>query len=276
MRALGINDSLTLELNSLGTSEARQKYKVALVAYLQEHKDALDEDSLRRLTTNPLRILDSKNQQTQQLLKEAPVLINYLDEESAAHFTQLQELLSAAGVDYEINHKLVRGLDYYGKTVFEWTTNHLGAQGTVCAGGRYDGLVEQLGGKPNVAVGFAMGIERLVLLLETLAVVPNTLEPAVDIYIVGSGAQAVQSTLLLGESIRYQLPHLKVQVNCGGGSFKSQMKKADRSNAKIALILGDDEIKQQQVTVKDLRNRAEQTTVARTDILNELAVFFKE
>ena len=275
-RALGINDSLTLELNSLGTSEARQKYKVALVAYLQEHKDALDEDSLRRLTTNPLRILDSKNQQTQQLLKEAPVLINYLDEESAAHFTQLQELLSAAGVDYEINHKLVRGLDYYGKTVFEWTTNHLGAQGTVCAGGRYDGLVEQLGGKPNVAVGFAMGIERLVLLLETLAVVPNTLEPAVDIYIVGSGAQAVQSTLLLGESIRYQLPHLKVQVNCGGGSFKSQMKKADRSNAKIALILGDDEIKQQQVTVKDLRNRAEQTTVARTDILNELAVFFKE
>ncbi|MEC8443073.1 MAG: histidine--tRNA ligase [Pseudomonadota bacterium] len=259
---LGLQDAVTLQLNTLGSSEARARYRDALVEYLSARKDQLDEDSRRRLETNPLRVLDSKNPETQALLADAPELHDYLDDESRDDFATLRQVLDAAGVKYEINQRLVRGLDYYCKTVFEWVTDKLGAQGTVCAGGRYDGLVEQLGGKPTPAVGFAMGVERLILLLETLECIPAEVMQTVDLYVCGVGEGAAQAALLLADRLRNDQPWLRVQTHCGGGSFKSQMKKADKSGALYALLLGESEIAAGEVTVKDLRGGSEQQTLS--------------
>lgn len=259
---LGIRDAVQLELNSLGSSEDRARYREALVEYLSARFEQLDEDSQRRLSSNPLRILDSKNPDTQALLVEAPKLADYLSEESRVHFEGLKARLDAAGIPYVLNPKLVRGLDYYGKTVFEWTTDRLGSQGTVCAGGRYDGLVEQLGGKPTPAVGFAMGVERLVLLIETLDKVPAELARQVDVYLAAFGEAAELAALKLSEQLRDAVPGLRLVVNAGAGSFKSQLKKADKSGALFALILGEDELNQQVVGVKPLRGDAAQQTIA--------------
>jgi len=259
---LGLREAVQLELNSLGSSDDRARYRDALVEYLSARFEQLDEDSQRRLASNPLRILDSKNPDTQALLVDAPKLADYLSAEAQTHFDGLKARLEAAGVPYVLNPKLVRGLDYYGKTVFEWTTDKLGAQGTVCAGGRYDGLVEQLGGKPTPAVGFAMGVERLILLIETLDKVPAELARTVDVYVATFGAAAELAALGLSERLRDEVPGLRLVVNAGGGSFKSQLKKADKSGALFALILGEDELAQQIVAVKPLRHDDAQQTVA--------------
>ncbi|TNE78133.1 MAG: histidine--tRNA ligase [Gammaproteobacteria bacterium] len=261
---LGVDNLVTLQVNSLGTSESRGRYRDALVSYLEQRKALLDEDSQRRLYSNPMRILDSKNADTQALLDEAPRLEDFLEDESREHFRHLLALLDGAGIPYEVNPRLVRGLDYYGKTVFEWVTSALGAQGTVCAGGRYDGLVEQLGGKPTPAVGFAMGVERLVLLLDAAGVVPDSIARHVDVYLLAAGDVQVQA-LQLGETLRSQCPHLRVQNHCGGGSFKSQMKKADRCGARIALILGEEEAASGTVTVKFLREDKPQESMGIAD-----------
>lgn len=258
---LGLADAVTLQLNSLGSSEARAAYRDALVAYLQERFAQLDEDSQRRLTTNPLRILDSKNAQTQALLVGAPTLADYLDEESRLHFEGVKARLDAVGIRYEINHKLVRGLDYYNRSVFEWVTDKLGAQGTVCAGGRYDGLVTQLGGKPTPGVGFAMGVERLILLLETLQLLPEELNAPADLYLCAFGEAAELAGLALAERLRDAIPGLRLLVNSGGGSFKSQFKKADKSGARFALILGEDELAARVVGCKPLRDDAQQQNI---------------
>ena len=268
---LGISDAVKLELNSLGTSADRARYRDDLVAYLNERFDQLDEDSQRRLSTNPLRILDSKNHETQALLVDAPKLADYLNEEAKAHFAELRSLLDAVGVPYEINPRLVRGLDYYGLTVFEWVTDKLGAQGTVCAGGRYDGLVEQLGGKSAPAVGFAMGVERLLLLIETLDKVPAELARQVDVYLVTLGDAAVMAGLRLAEELRDALPNLRLVVHAGGGSFKSQFKKADKSAALYALVLGESEVEQQQIGLKPLRTEEEQENLSWQDLPARLA-----
>lgn len=272
-RQLGVLDSLSLEINSLGSNQAREEYKAALVAYLSERKDQLDDDSQRRLDTNPLRILDSKNQDTQALLNDAPKLGDYLDDDSRRHFEQVQRVLTEAGVAFRVNPRLVRGLDYYSQTVFEWVTDKLGAQGTVCAGGRYDGLIEQLGGKPNSAVGFAMGIERLVLLLEALGCFPADLPCAADVYIVAASndvdmAQCAAANL--AEAVRSELPAIRVVNHCGGGSFKSQLKKADRSGARVALILGDQELEQGKVLIKPLRGQSDQLAVEKDTLFESL------
>ncbi len=259
---LGLADAVSLQLNSLGSSEARAAYREALVAYLQERFDQLDEDSQRRLTTNPLRILDSKNAETQALLVGAPTLADYLDEESRAHFEGVKARLDAVGIRYEINNKLVRGLDYYNRTVFEWVTDKLGAQGTVCAGGRYDGLVTQLGGKATPGVGFAMGVERLILLLETLDLLPAELNAPADLYLCAFGEAAELAGLALAERLRDELPGVRLLVNAAGGSFKSQFKKADKSGARFALILGEDELTARVVGCKPLRDDAQQETIA--------------
>ncbi|WP_374323887.1 histidine--tRNA ligase [Aquipseudomonas alcaligenes] len=258
---LGLADAVSLQLNSLGSSEARAAYREALVAYLQERFAQLDEDSQRRLTTNPLRILDSKNAQTQALLVGAPTLADYLDEESRLHFEGVKARLDAVGIRYEINHKLVRGLDYYNRSVFEWVTDKLGAQGTVCAGGRYDGLVTQLGGKPTPGVGFAMGVERLILLLETLQLLPEELNAPADLYLCAFGEAAELAGLALAERLRDAIPGLRLLVNSGGGSFKSQFKKADKSGARFALILGEDELAARVVGCKPLRDDAQQQNI---------------
>ena len=260
-KRLGISEYLTLELNSIGNLEARENYKVALVDYLSQHFEQLDEDSQRRLESNPLRILDSKSAQTQALLDQAPALADYLDDESSDHFDELRGVLDAAGIGYSINPRLVRGLDYYSKTVFEWTTDQLGAQGTVCAGGRYDGLVAQLGGKPTPAIGFAMGLGRLSLIVQVLNKVPDSINNNPDVYFVVAGDKAKAAAFQLSEQLRDKIPSLKLQLHCGGGSFKSQFKKADKSGASIALIIGDNEAEQGVVNVKWLRNDIEQNTV---------------
>ncbi|MHB1369065.1 MAG: histidine--tRNA ligase [Pseudomonadaceae bacterium] len=275
-KQLGMSDAVTLQLNSLGSSEARARYRDALVAYLQQRFDQLDEDSQRRLTTNPLRILDSKNGQTQALLADAPTLHDYLDEESREHFDGLKARLDAVGIAYEINPKLVRGLDYYGRTVFEWVTDKLGAQGTVCAGGRYDGLVSQFGGKPTPGVGFAMGVERLVLLLETLDLVPATLNRPPHAFICAFGDAAELAALGLAERLRDALPGLRLLVNAGSGSFKSQFKKADKSGAHFALILGDDELAGRVVGCKPLRDDSEQQSIAWDALPERLAACLEQ
>ena len=259
---LGLADAVTLQLNSLGSSEARAAYRDALVSYLNERFEQLDEDSQRRLTTNPLRILDSKNAETQALLVGAPTLADYLDEESRVHFEGVKARLDAVGIRYEINHKLVRGLDYYNRSVFEWVTDKLGAQGTVCAGGRYDGLVTQLGGKATPGVGFAMGVERLVLLLETLKLLPAELNAPADLYLCAFGEAAELAGLGLAERLRDAIPGLRLLVNSGGGSFKSQFKKADKSGARFALILGEDELAARVVGCKPLRDDVQQQNIA--------------
>ncbi len=260
-RELGLDKFVTLQINSLGSSAARGLYRDALVDYLQSHVEALDEDSRRRLQTNPLRILDSKNPQTQAILVNAPDFADFLDQESKAHFDELRGLLDANGVSYQVNPRLVRGLDYYGKTVFEWVTEHLGAQGTVCAGGRYDGLVAQLGGKPTPAVGFAMGVERLVLLLESTGAVPASVNAHADVYVIAAGVGVQAVAFSLAEKLRMGCPGLKVTVNCGGGSFKSQFKKADKSGAHVAVVLGEDEVSAQVAEVKSLREDSRQYKV---------------
>ena len=253
-RLLGIN-AVELQINSLGSNEARAKYKLALVAYLENH--ALDQDSKRRLQRNPLRILDSKNPDMQEIISSAPKLSDYLDRDSQHHFELLCQCLSALDIPYTINPKLVRGLDYYNKTVFEWVSNDLGAQGTICAGGRYDGLVEQIGGKPTFGVGFALGVERLLSLINK-DLLP---ESRPDIYLVLQGEQAQLKGLALAEKLRNNHPLLTILVNCDGGSFKAQFKRADKINAKFAFILSEDELVNNSVSIKNLQVRSEQQSV---------------
>ena len=274
-KTLKIDHAVSLQINSLGTSADRKTYRTALVDYLMARQEQLDEDSQRRLQTNPMRILDSKNQDTQALLNDAPKLADFIDQESRDHFEQLCAVLDAANIDYEINPRLVRGLDYYSKTVFEWVTTSLGAQGTVCAGGRYDGLVEQLGGKPCPGVGFAMGVERLVLLLDELGVVPDSIGQTVDLYIVAVGNIELEA-LVLAEDLRSQCPSIRIESHCGGGSFKSQIKKADKSGAAVALILGEDEVASATAGVKFLREEKSQQSVAQTGLANVLTNYFTD
>jgi len=267
---LNIRDKVVLQLNTLGSSEARANFKAALVEFLVTRKDQLDEDSQRRLDTNPLRILDSKSPSTQALLNDAPEFMDYIDEESAQHFSELRALLDAVGVEYEINPRLVRGLDYYGKTVFEWVTNELGAQGTICAGGRYDGLVEQLGGKPTPAVGFAMGIERLILMLEAMDVIPTQVAKTLDVYLVSEGDVAA-AAMKLATQLRDQLPNLRLQMHMGGGKFNKQMKKAVESGASFALVVNEEKLANGQVGVKPLLERGEQINLSLDDLTDWLA-----
>ncbi len=257
-RNLGIADSVELQINSIGNSEARNNYRQALVDYLGQHKEKLDEDSLRRLESNPLRILDSKNSDTQLLLDAGPSLADFLDAESTEDFARLRELLDTAGLPYTVNPRLVRGLDYYNKTVFEWVSDKLGAQGTVGGGGRYDGLVEQLGGKATPAVGFAMGMERLVLVLAELGLSPDAAARA-DVYVVAAGDEAQCTALAAVESLRNRMPECRLVQHTGGGSFRSQMKKADKSGATVALIWGEDEVAAGTVTLKPLRQETGST-----------------
>ena len=266
-KRLGIQD-VTLQINSLGSSGARAGYRERLVSYFSHRLDALDEDSRRRLHSNPLRILDTKNPDMKAVVAEAPLLLEHLDEESRIHFEHLRELLDAADIPYEVNPYLVRGLDYYGKTVFEWVTDRLGAQGTVCAGGRYDGLVELLGGRPTPAVGFALGLERLVGMLAESGYTGLEQPPHAFLVMVGEAAQ--RRGLVLAETLRERLPGLRLQFNCGGGSFKNQLKRADRSAADLALILGEDEVSADRIAVKPLRREAEQIELAQSALTDFL------
>ncbi|MEC4726600.1 histidine--tRNA ligase [Shewanella sp. D64] len=267
---LGIADHVTLELNTLGDPAERTTYRSALIEFLEQFKEQLDEESQRRMYTNPLRVLDTKNPDVQALLVDAPELMDFLGEESRTHFSHLCELLDAVGIQYVINPRLVRGLDYYNRTVFEWVTTSLGSQGTVLAGGRYDGLVEQLGGKDTPAVGFAMGLERIVLMLETLALTSD-IASTVDVYVTAMGDASKIEAIKIAESLRSELPNLRVMSHCGGGNFKKQMKRADKSGAKIALVIGDDEIANNQVAVKYLREKKEQELVARDGLATYIA-----
>ncbi len=262
---LGLTD-VELQLNSLGNIESRNKHKKILVEYLSEHKAMLDEDSLTRLNSNPLRILDSKNPELQALINDAPRLYDYLDAESLDHFETLKSILDAAEVKYVINYRLVRGLDYYGKTVFEWVSNSLGAQGTVCAGGRYDELVSQLGGKTMPAAGFAMGLERL------LALVKNKLHGAKTphAYLILVGGNAVRSGLVLAEKLRNEVTDLRLLTNCGGGSVKNQFKKADKAGAELALVVGETEIESNMIGLKYLRENKEQSNVTLEELIKIL------
>ncbi|MBT1444900.1 histidine--tRNA ligase [Shewanella sp. JM162201] len=259
---LGLTEHVTLEINTLGDSAERAAYRDALIAFLEQFKDKLDEDGQRRMYTNPLRVLDTKNPEVQALLAGAPSLMDYLGEESRTHFSTLCELLDAVGIQYRVNPRLVRGLDYYNRTVFEWVTDSLGAQGTVLAGGRYDGLVGQLGGKDTPAVGFAMGLERIVLLLETLELakdVPN----AVDVYVTAMGDSCVPQAFAIANELRQALPGVRIMTHCGGGNFKKQIKRADKTGAALALIIGETELAEGKVAVKPLRNDNEQQLVSR-------------
>jgi histidyl-tRNA synthetase len=273
-KKLGIRDKVRLQLNSLGTIEERLVYRSVLVDYFRGHLDLLDEDSLRRLETNPLRILDTKNPAMQTLVANAPALMDYLGSDSLVHFKTLTAILDDLGISYEIATRLVRGLDYYSKTVFEWVTDELGSQGTVCAGGRYDSLVEQLGGKANFAVGFAMGIERLLALIEVSEHVPST--RAVDVFMIRVGDAAEREGLRFAEAIRDQVSGLKLQINCGGGSFKSQFKKADKSGADYALILGDDEVSRGELSLKSLRNDQGQQTLSQQQVISFLQDYMSQ
>jgi len=271
-KKLGIRNKVQLQINTLGTIAERLSYREKLVGYFQGHKAELDEDSLRRLETNPMRILDSKNPSLTQVIANAPALLDYLGEDSLRHFKTFAATLDYLGIDYQINSRLVRGLDYYSLTVFEWITDELGSQGTICAGGRYDTLIEQLGGKANHAIGFAMGIERLLALIETGS--DFLLANPVDVYLIRVGEMAEREGLHFAESIRDQIPGLKLQVNCGGGSFKSQFKKADKTGAKFALILGDEETARGEVGVKSLRHEQEQQTMSQQQAITFLQDHF--
>ncbi len=270
-RQLGIADLVELQINSLGTAAARAAYRDRLVDYLKEHHAALDEDSRRRLETNPLRILDSKNPDMQPIIGQAPLLIDHLDPESRAHFDRLVAVLEAAGLRYTLNPRLVRGLDYYGRTVFEWVTDALGAQGTVCAGGRYDGLVEHLGGRATPAVGFAMGLERLVALMESAERArPADVAPHAYLALLG-GDTVQQDGLLLAERLRDRVPGLRLLTHCGGGGLKAQLKRADRSGAALALLLGENEIARGEVGVKYLREDHDQESLGEDALCRCLA-----
>lgn len=267
-RELGINEHVRLELNSIGSQEDRADYRTALVAFLEQHIDVLDEDCKRRMHTNPLRVLDTKNPDVQAILGDAPRLSEYLGEESKAHFAGLCELLDAAGIEYTVNERLVRGLDYYNRTVFEWITESLGAQGTVCGGGRYDGLVEQLGGKPTSAVGFAMGLERLVLMLETLEL--TDVRRSVDVYVVTAGEGTMMAGMKLAEQLRESIPGVRVMNHFGGGNFKKQFKRADKVGAVVALVLGENEVADNTVVLKDLAG-GEQETYNQAEVAEKIA-----
>ncbi|NLS14287.1 histidine--tRNA ligase [Vibrio sp. SM6] len=267
-RELGIDKHVRLELNSIGSQAARADYRTALITFLEQHIDVLDDDSKRRMHTNPLRVLDSKNADVQAILVDAPKLADYLDAESKAHFAGLCELLDAAGIEYSVNQRLVRGLDYYNRTVFEWITESLGAQGTVCGGGRYDGLVEQLGGKPTTAVGFAMGLERLVLMLETLEL--TDVRRGVDVYVVTAGEGTMMAGMKLAEQLRESIAGVRVMNHFGGGNFKKQFKRADKVGAVVALVLGENEVADGTVVLKDLVG-GEQTTYAQSDVAERIA-----
>ena len=258
-----------LEINTLGTPPCRAVHRAALIDYLQQHEAALDDDARRRLHTNPLRVLDSKVPATQAIVEGAPKLLDYLDEVSLAHFAAVKAGLDALGIGYIVNPKLVRGLDYYTHTVFEWTTNQLGAQGTVCAGGRYDGLVQQLGGPQTTGVGFGLGIERLILLMgvQNVPVVSN----GPQVYVCRFGDSAEHVALTLAESLRDAFPNLRLVLNAGGGGLKSQLKRADNSGARYALVLGDDEVAAGTVQVKSLRGEGDAFTCARIELAAELA-----
>lgn len=264
---LGIAD-LRLELNTLGTAAARKHYRDALVAYFSDHRKSLDPESRERLERNPMRILDSKDPGMKKLIDAAPSMDGFLDAGSAAHFAELSRLLEAIGIDYQINPRLVRGLDYYNGTVFEWVSDRLGAQGAVCAGGRYDGLVECFGGDAIPAVGFAMGVERVLELYASSASRPGTDSP--HAYLVVAGASAQAHALHLAEKLRDQLPSLNLLTHCGGGSFKSQFKKADKSGAAIALVVGEEELRNGTVGLKPLRGDAEQSSVPASQLAAEL------
>lgn len=265
-KELGIFEQVKLQLNSIGSLEARKNYRSALVGFLQQHIELLSDEEKERLEKNPLRILDTKNQALQEVLNDAPKLLDYLDQESREHFAQLCNLLDSVGIAYEVNPKLVRGLDYYNKTVFEWVTTALGAQGTICGGGRYDGLVEQLGGHATSGVGFAMGLERLVLLVQEVNASID-LPSAVDIYVIYQGEGTTLAAFQLAETLRTTLPQLRVMTHCSGGNFKKQFKRADKSGASLALVIGETELQNQQVVVKHLLSGAEQQTVAINDII---------
>ncbi|EOK5710269.1 histidine--tRNA ligase [Vibrio parahaemolyticus] len=267
-RELGIDKHVRLELNSIGSQEDRADYRTALVAFLEQHIDVLDEDCKRRMHANPLRVLDTKNPDIQAILGDAPRLSEYLGEESKAHFAGLCELLDAAGIEYTVNERLVRGLDYYNRTVFEWITESLGAQGTVCGGGRYDGLVEQLGGKPTPAVGFAMGLERLVLMLETLEL--TDVRRSVDVYVVTAGEGTMMAGMKLAEQLREAISGVRVMNHFGGGNFKKQFKRADKVGAVVALVLGENEVVDNTVVLKDLVG-GEQETYSQAEVAEKIA-----
>ncbi|HDY7867310.1 TPA: histidine--tRNA ligase [Vibrio vulnificus] len=267
-RELGIDKHVCLELNSIGSLEARANYRTALIAFLEQHIDVLDEDCKRRMHTNPLRVLDTKNPDVQAILGDAPRLSDYLDTESTQHFAGLCELLDAAGIEYTVNERLVRGLDYYNRTVFEWITESLGSQGTVCGGGRYDGLVEQLGGKATPAVGFAMGLERLVLMLETLEL--TDVRRSVDVYVVTAGEGTMMAGMKLAEQVREAIPGVRVMNHFGGGNFKKQFKRADKVGAVVALVLGENEVADNTVVLKDLAG-GEQVTYSQQEIASKIA-----
>ncbi|KOO14330.1 MULTISPECIES: histidine--tRNA ligase [Vibrio] len=267
-RELGIDKHVRLELNSIGSLEDRANYRTALIAFLEQHIDILDDDCKRRMHTNPLRVLDTKNPDVQAILGDAPRLSDYLGEESKEHFAGLCELLDAAGIEYTVNERLVRGLDYYNRTVFEWITESLGAQGTVCGGGRYDGLVEQLGGKATPAVGFAMGLERLVLMLETLEL--TEVRRSVDVYMVTAGEGTMMAGMKLAESLREQVSGLRVMNHFGGGNFKKQFKRADKVGAAVALVLGENEVADNTVVLKDLIGGT-QETYSQADVIAKLS-----
>jgi histidyl-tRNA synthetase len=268
-KELGIADHAQLQLNSLGSPAERQQHREALVQFLEQHKSVLDEEAQRRMYTNPLRVLDTKNEDIQAILGDAPRLSDYFGEETNAHFEGLKSLLDAAGITYQLNDRLVRGLDYYNYTVFEWVTTSLGAQGTICGGGRYDGLVEQLGGQATPAVGFGLGLERLTLMLEELDKLHNVPAP-VDVYLCAMGEGSSIAAFQLAEKLRHDCPNLRIMNHCGGGNFKKQMKRADKVNASIALILGESELTNRTVTVKFLRDQSEQQTVTYDALLSML------
>jgi histidyl-tRNA synthetase len=270
---LGLKD-VVLRLNSLGSLEARLRYREALTAYLQSRYDALDEDSQRRLTTNPLRILDSKNPSMQSIVAQAPVLTEYLDEASAAHFDRVKAILQAANLSFIEDPRLVRGLDYYNRTVFEWVTDSLGSQGTVCAGGRYDGLVEQIGGRPTPAVGFALGVERILALMQEEQFAFPVLHP--HLYFIATGDEAMRYSMVLAEEIRRQFPGLILIHHCDQAGFKAQFKKADLSGAEIALIIGDDELARGETGVKFLRKEQPQLSLNKDALMEKLAALWPE
>lgn len=272
-KALGIDQHVTLQLNSIGSLEARANYRSALVGFLENHQDLMSEEEKERLVKNPLRILDTKNPELQKVLDDAPKLLDYLDDESRVHFEQLCALLDAVGIQYEINPKLVRGLDYYNKTVFEWVTSALGAQGTVCGGGRYDGLVAQLGGHATPSIGFAMGLERLVLLVQEVN--PNIpVKSAVDIYVVYQGEGTTLAAFELSEKLRSALPHLRTMLHCSGGNFKKQFKRADKSGATLALVIGESEMQNNQVVVKHLQGGVEQQILDVSQVIGYIKTQF--
>ncbi len=270
LERLGVGEFVTLQINSLGTVESRNAYRKHLVHYLKENQDKLDEDSIHRMHKNPLRVLDSKNPDMKDVIRKAPKLIDHLDEESIKHFETLQSYLSHAGIKFEVNPCLVRGLDYYTKTVFEWVSDKLGAQGTVCAGGRYDGLVEQLGGKSTPAVGFSIGMERTILLLQQTDHA-HVIDHHPHVYLITDGDLAFAAGLKLAEMLRYRVHGLKILQHCGGGSMKNQFKKADKSGALFAVIIGEHELKTNSISLKNLREDIQQQTLYH----DELAEFLK-